>query len=75
MGVPRVLQGSFKGVSWKFQGSFKVVSMGVSRKFQGYFKKVSRVFQGRLKGFSGRTGHLKEVLREVSNVHKALMFK
>ena len=44
-------------------------------KFQWYFKKVSRVFQGRLKGFSGRTGHLKEVLREVSNVHKALMFQ
>ena len=50
--VSRVFQGSFKGVSGKFQGCFKEVPRvfqggfkGVLRKFQGYFKEVSRVFQ------------------------------
>ena len=42
-------QGSFKGVSRKFQGRFKEVSR-LSRKFQGCFKDA--VFQGSFKGVS-----------------------
>ena len=52
-------QGSFKGVSRKFQGCFKEVLRefhgsfkGVSRKFQGCLKEVSRVFQGPFKDVS-----------------------
>ena len=48
----RKLQGSYMGVSRKFQGCFKEFSRmfqesfkGVSRKFQGCFKEFLRVFQ------------------------------
>ena len=44
--VSRVFQGSFEGVSRKFQGCFKEVS----RVFQGSFKGVSRKFQGGIQG-------------------------
>ena len=69
--VSRVFQGSFKGVSRKFQGCFTEASRVfhgsfkcVSRKFQGSFTEVSRVLQGSFKGVSRKfQGCFKEVSR------------
>ena len=46
MEVPRVSQGSLKGVSSKFQKCFKEVS----RVFQGSVKSASKMFQGNFNG-------------------------
>ena len=72
MCISRVFQGCIKGVSRKFQGSFKEVSglfqgcfKGVSRKFQGRFKEVVWVFQGSFKGVSRKfQGRFKEDSRK-----------
>ena len=68
--IDGVLQGSFKGVSRKFQGCFKKVSSvfqgsfkNVSREFQGCVKEVLRVFQG---GFKSVSRKFKEGFKYVS---------
>ena len=55
--VSRVFQGSFKGVSRKFQWCFKEVS----KVFQESFRGVSRKFQGCFDGVSGKFTSFKEV--------------
>ena len=56
-----MFQGSFKGVSRKFQGCFTKVSMTCQDKFKGSFEGVLRNFQGCLKN---RQGYFKVVSKK-----------